>query len=405
MCRTSRSAALVGVSLDMVISLYGTSPGMRKPPRVPESLWYDHPTLRGIMDFKDYYKVLGVDRSASADAIKSAFRKLARKYHPDMNPGDKKAEERFKEINEANEVLGDPDKRKKYDELGSNWEQILREQEFARQQGASRSRGFEGFGGAAAGGDGFSDFFRAFFGGQPFERGGFGREASAAQPGEDTQTEFPLTLEELVAGGKRSVRLSVGELCSTCGGAGRVSTVAAGAGRRRTVATACPTCHGEGQVTRSQTLEVTLPKGLKDGSQIRLAGLGGRGVQGGRPGDLYLRVRLQPHRIFKAEGYDLSGHLPVWDDEAVLGAEIPVPTPTGSVVLRVPPNSQNGRKLRLKGKGLPKQGGEGAGDLYWEIVVVTPDDAPPKERDLYDALRRLRVERGGRDRIRTHLTS
>jgi DnaJ-class molecular chaperone len=361
-------------------------------------------TDEASMDFKDYYKVLGIDREASADTIKSAYRKLARKYHPDMNPGDKKAEERFKEINEANEVLGDPEKRKKYDELGSNWEQILREQEFARKQGASRSRGFEGFG-EAAGGEDFSDFFRAYFGGHPFERAGFGREGGAAQPGEDTQTDFPLTLEELVAGGKRNVRLSVGELCTTCGGTGHVSSVASGTGRRRTIATVCPTCRGEGQVTRSQTIEVTIPKGLKDGSQIRLAGLGGRGVQGGRPGDLYLRARLQPHRIFRAEGYDLSGQLPVWDDEAVLGAEIAVPTPTGSVVLRVPANSQSGRKLRLKGKGLPKPSGEAAGDLYWEIQVVTPDDAAPKERDLYDALRRLRVERGERDRIRRHLKS
>lgn len=354
------------------------------------------------MDFKDYYKMLGVDRGASADAIKSAFRKLARKYHPDMNPGDEKAEERFKAINEAYEVLGDPEKRKKYDELGSNWEQILREQEFARQQGAG-SHGFEGFGAQTAGGEDFSDFFRAFFGGHPFERAGFRREGAAAQAGEDTYTDFPLTLEEIVAGGKRSVRLSVGELCATCGGQGHVSTVAAGSGRRRTIATVCPTCRGEGQVTRSQTIEVTIPKGLKDGSQIRLAGLGGRGMQGGKPGDLYLRVRLQPHPIFRAEGYDLSGSLPVWDDEAVLGAEIPVPTLTGSVVLRVPPHSQSGRKLRLKGKGLPKAGGQGAGDLYWDIAVMTPDETSSKERDLYDALRRLRVERGQRGHIRNHL--
>lgn len=350
------------------------------------------------MDFKDYYKVLGVDRGASADAIKSAFRKLARKYHPDMNPGDKKAEERFKEVNEAHEVLSDPEKRQKYDELGSNWEQILREQEFARQQGASRAQGFGTFGG-----EDFSDFFRAFFGGRPFERAGFGREGVAAQAGEDTYTDFSLTLEEIVAGGKRSVRLSVGELCSTCGGQGHVSTATGGSGRRRTVATVCPTCRGEGQVTRSQTIEVTIPKGLKEGSQIRLAGLGGRGMPGGKPGDLYLRVRLQPHPIFQADGYDLSGSLPVWDDEAVLGADTPVPTPTGSVMLRVPPHSRNGRKLRLKGKGLPKPGGQSAGDLYWTIEVMTPDETSSKERDLYDALRRARVERGGRDRIRDHL--
>jgi DnaJ-class molecular chaperone len=353
------------------------------------------------MDFKDYYQVLGVDRSASADAIKSAFRKLARKCHPDVNPGDKKAEDRFKEINEAYEVLSDAGKRKKYDELGSNWEQILREQEFARKQGATGSQGFEGFG--AEGADGFSDFFRAYFGGQPFGAEGFGRDT--AQPGADSEIDFPLTIDNVVAGGKRGVRLSVGEVCAACGGAGRVSQVAAGGGRRRTVATACPTCHGHGQVARAQTIEVSIPKGLKDGSKIRLAGLGGRGAHGGRAGDLYLRVRLQPHPIFRAEGYDLFGRLPVWDDEAVLGADISVPTPSGAVMLRVPPNSQSGRKLRLKGKGLPTSTGEGAGDLYWELEVATPSDASADERAHYHALRELRSARNGRDRIRKHLAS
>ncbi|MFZ5876010.1 MAG: DnaJ C-terminal domain-containing protein [Nitrospirota bacterium] len=355
------------------------------------------------MDFKDYYHVLGVDRSASGDAIKSAFRKLARKYHPDVNPGDKKAEDRFKEINEAYEVLGDAGKRKKYDELGLNWEQILRERDYARTQGATGFQGFEGFGAEAAGAEGFSDFFRAFFGGQPFGAEGFGREA--AQPGADSETDFPLSIDDVVAGGKRSVRLSVGEACATCGGSGRVSHLAAGGGRRRAVATVCPTCHGHGQVARAQTIEVTIPKGLKDGSKIRLAGLGGRGTHGGRAGDLYLRVKLQPHPTFRAEGYDLFGQLPVWDDEAVLGADVSVPTPSGSVMVRVPPNSQNGRKLRLKGKGLPKSSGEGAGDLYWELRVVTPADASADEREHYEALRRLRSGRNGPDRIRKHLAS
>lgn len=354
------------------------------------------------MDFKDYYKVLGVERNASADAIKTAYRKLARKYHPDLNPGDKKAEERFKGINEAYDVLGDPAKRKKYDELGANWEQIIRDRESARQHAGP---GFGDFGGAAAGGEEFSDFFREFFGGGPFGRGGFGPEPGRPQAGEDTEHEFPLTLEELVAGGRRSVRLSGGELCGTCGGSGRVSSTASAHGRRRTVLTVCPTCHGEGQVARSQTIEVTIPKGLKDGSRIRLAGLGGRGVQGGKPGDLYLRVRLLPHRLFRADGYDLSAQLPVWDDEAALGAEIAVPTLSGTVVVRVPPQTQTGRRLRLKGKGLPKSAGEGAGDLYWDVVIMGPDDLAPKERDLYEALRRLRAERGGRDAIRRALTS
>jgi hypothetical protein len=179
-----------------------------------------------------------------------------------------------------------------------------------------------------------------------------------------------------------------------------VSSTASTHGRRRTVLTVCPTCRGEGQVARSQTIEVTIPKGLKDGSRIRLAGLGGRGVQGGKPGDLYLRVRLLPHRLFRADGYDLSAQLPVWDDEAALGAEIAVPTLSGTVVVRVPPQTQTGRRLRLKGKGLPKSAGEGAGDLYWDVVIMGPDELAPKERDLYEALRRLRTERGGRDAIR-----
>ncbi len=354
------------------------------------------------MDFKDYYKVLGVERTASGDAIKAAYRKLARKHHPDLNPGDKKAEERFKSINEAYDVLGDPAKRKKYDELGSNWEQISRDQEFARQHAGP---GFGDFGGAATGAEDFSDFFQAFFGGHPFGRGGGGPSPGRSQAGEDTEHEFPLTLEELVAGGKRSVRLSGGEVCGTCGGSGRVSTATANQGRRRMVSTVCPTCRGEGQVARSQTIEVTIPKGLKDGSRIRLAGLGGRGVQGGKPGDLYLRVRVLPHRIFRLDGYDLHAELPVWDDEAVLGAEIAVPTLSGSVVVRVPPQTQAGGRLRLKGKGLPQSSGEGAGDLYWEIVIKGPSDVTQKERDLYEALRRLRTERGGRASIRPGLTA
>lgn len=351
------------------------------------------------MDFKDYYKVLGVERNASPDAIKAAYRKLARKYHPDMNPGDKKGEERFKSINEAYDVLGDASKRKKYDELGANWEQILRE----REQGAKHpGGGFAGFGGTAGQSDDFSDFFRAFFGGAPFG-GGFGSERGPAQAGEDAEHEFPLTIEELIAGGKRSVRLSGGELCGTCGGSGRVTTATSAQGRRRMTAAVCPTCGGEGQIARSQTVEVTIPRGLKDGSRIRLAGLGGRGVQGGKPGDLYLRVRLVPHRVFRAEGYDLHAELPVWDDEAALGAEVTVPTPSGSVMVRVPPQTQTGHRLRLKGKGLPKSAGEGAGDLYWQIVVMSPTDLTPKERDLYAALRQLRVERGGRESIRRAL--
>lgn len=351
------------------------------------------------MDFKDYYQVLGVERHAAPEAIKTAYRKLARKYHPDMNPGDKKAEERFKSINEAYDVLGDSAKRKKYDELGANWEQIVRDREHAAREPGG---GLGGFGREAAGGEDFSDFFRAFFGGRPFGEGGFGAEGGRAQQGEDTEHELSLTMEELIACGKRSLRLSGGELCAACGGSGRVTTTS-GQARRRIVAAICPTCRGEGQIARSQTVEVTIPRGLKDGSRIRLAGLGGRGVQGGKPGDLYLRVRLVPHRVFRPDGYDLHAVLPVWDDEAALGADIAVPTPSGGVMVRVPPETQTGRRLRLKGKGLPKTAGGEAGDLYWEIVVTTPPELSADERKLYEALRRLRVEHGGRDTIRRDL--
>ncbi len=352
------------------------------------------------MEFKDYYKSLGVDRSASLETIRSAYRKLARKYHPDLNPGNKKAEERFKEINEAYEVLKDKDKRKKYDQLGANWEQILRDQEF--RDVYSDFGGMGGFGERKGGGsDVFSDFFEAFFGGKSYWTEGFGQGRPQFRKGKDSESEISLALEEMIEGGKKSFRISTSEICSTCRGTGQVSTSSSSQSSRRLNISICPTCGGRGEKARAQTIEVKIPKGLKEGSKIRLEGLGGRGREGGKSGDLFLRVRFVPHPIFKAETYDLSAELPIWDDEAALGGDLSVPTLTGTVVLHVPPGTQTGQRFRLKGKGLPKTKGEGYGDLYWKVTVIgSPPKLTDKEKDLYKELRRMRINQGDRESIR-----
>ncbi len=355
------------------------------------------------MKFKDYYKNLGLEKNASQGEIKNAYRKLARKYHPDLNPGNKKAEERFKEINEAYDVLQNKEKRKKYDQLGPNWEEILRNQGSGRD--FSDFGGFSGFGPQTEGSKGgFSDFFEAFFGASSPRAGGFGAEKPRPQKGQDTQYDIQLTLEGLIEGGKRSIRISVEESCSTCKGLGQTSHTTISQGRRQTSNRLCPNCQGSGQVNKMQTIEVKIPKGIKEGSKIRLFGLGNRGSHGAKKGDLYLKVHLTPHRIFKVEGHDLLADLPVWDDEAALGAEISVPTLTGNVRLQVPPGTQTGHSLRLKGKGLPKVKGTGAGDLYWNIQIMGPTkNMSTKERELYMELRRLRAERSGREDVRKHL--
>lgn len=330
------------------------------------------------MEFKDYYNVLGVERDAADREIKAAYRKLARKYHPDINPGDKKAEERFKEINEAYEVLGDSEKRKKYDQLGSNWEEILRNREYARQY---THPDFE-WPGAEAFDPG--DFFEAFFGG----RGPSKRKSRGA----DIEGEIHLTLEELYNSVKKSIKLNVSEVCQYCKGSGTTSSSFASA-------SLCRHCSGTGRVSKSKNIEVKIPKGLKEGSKIRLAGMGEEG-RGGR-GDLYLTVRLLPHKCFKPEGYDIYCDLPVWAYEAELGTEILVPTLNGKVKLTIPPETQSGSLLRLKGKGLPGSNTRENGDLYFRIKVMIPKGLSGKEKELIGELRRLRE--GKEEDIRSSL--
>src|SRR5579875_1982425 len=328
------------------------------------------------MEFQDYYKTLGLTRGATEAEIKSTYRKLARKYHPDVNPGNKEAERRFKEINEAYQVLGDPEKRKKYDELGADWQRGASEDELRRRY----ARAGMGHGWARAQGD-FSDFFANFFGGglgRGFARGA-GNPASERAP--DLEAEVEISLEEAIHGATRRLELSASDECPVCQGSGMVmESQRAGQARVVRAARECPNWAGTG-----------------DGNRMRLAGQGGRGVRANLNGDLYLTVRIQPHRIFKLEGRDLRSELPVWDYEAVLGAEVTVPTAQGKISLKVPPASQTGRVMRLRGKGLPARGREPAGDLLFELKVMAPLDLTEPERALMRELARHRSERHAPD--------
>lgn len=327
------------------------------------------------MEFKDYYATLGVGKTATEKEIKQAFRKLARKYHPDVNPGDKAAEAKFKELNEANEVLGDPEKRKKYDELGANWRMYEQAQ---AQGGADPFAGWNvHFGGGAPGGrsgartmtqeemedlfgetNPFSDFFTTFFGGGGFgDAGGGGRGTRAGRTrerrGRDVEHEIELTLEDAYQGVTR--RLAVKH---------------------------------DGH---SRTVDVRIPAGVGDGSRVRVSGEGEQGAGGAAAGDLYLRVRLAPHVAFERKGRDLyvKARIPV--TTAVLGGEAEVPTMAGRPArLRVPPLTQNGQVFRLKGYGMPAVGAaDEKGDLYARIRVQLPTALSAEEREHYEALAKL----------------
>jgi DnaJ-class molecular chaperone len=341
--------------------------------------------------YKDYYKTLGVPKTADPKAIKQAYRKLARKYHPDQNPGNAAAAERFKEINEANEVLSDPEKRRRYDELGADWARY-----------ADTGGGFPGGpGGAGPGGfrvhvdqsgdlGDFSEFFRTFFGdlgargssfeGVEFEERGPFRTGGRGRRGGDLETEVEITLEEAHAGTRRTVEFQQLEPCGTCRGSGRQ-----GKG-------SCPTCGGAGQVPRSHRVEVRIPAGVRDGSRVRAAGEGGAGTGGGTRGDLYLRVHVAPHPSFERREDDLHVEVPIPVWEAALGAEVEVPTLRGKVSMKIPPGTSSGRTFRLPGYGLPHVKGGGRGDQYVRVRIVLPPDLTARERALFEELRGLRRE-------------
>ncbi len=336
------------------------------------------------MDYKDYYKIMGVDKKATAKEIKAAYRKLARQHHPDVNPGNKEAEARFKEINEAYEVLGDQEKRKKYDELGAHWKEY---EQWQKAGGGAGGQPFDwsryGFAGAgqpgSRGGGGvhyqtmteedlqdlfggggespFSSFFHTFFGDQPGAGPGAGgryRTAGRARRGQDFEQPIEITLEEAYSGTTRMFQME--------GGSGK-----------------------------SRRIEARIPAGVQEGSKVRLAGQGGPGMGGGPAGDLYLVVHILPHSTFERKGDDLHSRLKVPLTTAVLGGEVTVPNLNGKVALKIPAETQNGRVFRLKGKGMPRLGEPAQhGDLLAEVSVVLPDKLSDKERKLFEELARLR---------------
>ncbi len=299
------------------------------------------------MDYKDYYKIMGVARDASQDEIKRAYRKLARKYHPDVSK-EPDAEARFKEVNEAYEVLRDPEKRAAYDQLGSNWRAG---QEF--RPPPDWGRGFE-FSGAFGGDEeaGFSDFFSSLFGARsPFGQARGGRTRGFSSAGEDHVARILIDLEDAFRGGAQTIELKTPQLSDD----GRV-------------------------IVRPRTLKVNIPAGVIEGQRIRLAGQGSAGMGGGRPGDLYLEIGFRPHRLYQVEGRDITLTLPIAPWEAALGATVQTPTLAGPVELRIPPNAKAGQKLRLKGRGLP---GSTPGDQYVVLKIVLPPSDSPTAEALY----------------------
>jgi len=330
------------------------------------------------MNFKDYYAVLGVPKNAAEKDIKSAYRKLARKWHPDANlKNAKEAEEKFKEISEAYEVLGDPEKRKKYDVLGPNWQQAAQQAEQQRRYRTNvGGEEFEFDLGGAGAPSGFSDFFDVFFSGvgrrQTAQGAGFARR------GQDLETTIELNLRDVYAGGTKAVSLQIEDVCPRCHGTGTEARHL------------CPQCHGTGRILINRRFEVTIPKGIGDGQRIRLAGQGGAGTNGGPNGDLHLIVKLDDDPTYKRKGDDLYVDLPVSIYDLILGGEVNVPTLSGEVAMTIPAGTQNNRLLRLSGRGMPRVRAGGSGDEYVRLIGQLPQNLSDKEKKLFKELAALR---------------
>jgi molecular chaperone DnaJ len=345
-----------------------------------------------------YYETLSVERSASDGAIKSAFRKQAMQFHPDRNPGDKDAEHRFKELNEAYEVLKDPDKRAAYDRYGHA----------AFEHGMGSGAGF-----GADFGTTFSDLFEGIFG----MAAGRGARGTGRERGADLRYNMEIALQEAYAGKNAQIRIPTSVTCEACSGSGakagtkpKICSMCGGHGRVRhaqgffTLERTCPNCHGRGQsidtpcascagsgrVTRERTLSVNIPTGVEDGTRIRLAGEGEAGVRGGPPGDLYIFLSIGAHAFFQREGADLHCRVPVSMVTATLGGEFEVPTiDGGKTKVKVPEGTQSGRRFRLAGKGMPVLRARQSGDMYVQVVVETPQKLTKKQRDLLAEFDRL----------------
>lgn len=393
---------------------------------------------------KDYYETLGVKKSASLDEIRKAFRKLARKYHPDVNPGDKAAEEKFKALSEANDVLSDPKKRKIYDQLGFYSDNIdpAAAEAYARG-GPTGAGGFGGFpggqqpgGGAGAGGfdfsgfdfgdmfegargqagtsgGGFRDIFSGIFGGA---RGGAATQ-HAPEPGSDLEYQVNVPFWTAIRGGVMRLNITRQEVCGNCHGSGHIEqpgvcpqchgkgTIEQTSGRMKfnvtcprcggtgKNASVCPVCHGETVVSRTEPLEVRIKPGTRDGQRIRIPGKGNAGIGGGQPGDLYVIIRTGTHPVFRREGDDIYLTVPVTASEAALGARVEVPTIDGRAQLKIPPGTQCGQKLRLREKGVPSATKEGVrGDEIVEVKITIPMPRDEKTKELLRELAKLNPE-------------
>jgi molecular chaperone DnaJ len=321
---------------------------------------------------KDYYSILGINRGATEAEIKQAYRKLARKYHPDVNPGDKSAEEKFKEINEAFEVLSDADKRKKYDQYGDQWQYA---EQFARaRQQRQPEWGFSPESEEVRFGNGSESIFDELF----REFGSRTRDKARPRQGRDIEYPVEVTLEEAYRGTNRILNLKTEEACQGCGGAGRIQNLP------------CSVCRGSGRVSREKRLELKIPAGVDNGSRIRFAGQGEAGTRGGRNGDLYLVIKVAPHNLFERKGDNLYLKMDVPLLVAILGGEVQIPTIQGNVLLKIPPETQNGKVFNLKGKGLPHMGDSSFGNLLMTVNVVLPTNLSAAEKELFEKIQKLR---------------
>ncbi|MDD4875915.1 MAG: DnaJ C-terminal domain-containing protein [Dehalococcoidales bacterium] len=322
---------------------------------------------------KDYYNILGVNRNDSARDIKQAYRRLARKFHPDVNSGDKSAEAKFKQINEAYEVLSDKEKRQKYDQFGDKWQYADQFTQAGRQQAPDW-----GFG--QTGGNQSFRFEEAdldsLFGG--LFRGGTRSRQDRSRSGQNIEYAVEVTLEEAYRGTKRTIALQSEKRCTGCQGTGQIQGVP------------CSVCRGQGVVADEKHLEVKIPRGVKDKSRVRLAGKGQPGVAGGSSGDLYLAVSVKPDKYFERRGDDLYEEVMIPLTTVVLGGEIQIPTLKGKVILKIPPETQNGRTFRLNKQGMPHLGNSTYGDLFAKVNVVLPMQLSEEEKKLFEQLAQLR---------------
>ncbi len=325
------------------------------------------------MTGKDYYSILGVKQDASEREIKQAYRRLARKYHPDVNHGDKSAEAKFKEINGAYEVLSNKENRQKYDQFGDQWQYA---DQFAK--GGRQQAPFWDF--SQGGGAQRSHFEEVDLGSLFGNLFGGGARSRRVRPKRGQNIEHPVevTLEEAYQGTKRTIALQTEEPCPNCNGTGKIQSLP------------CSVCRGSRVISNTKRLEIKIPPGGKDGSRVRVPGKGRPSYTGGASGDLYLVVSVKPHPMFERRGDDLHVEVVVPLMVAVLGGEVQVPTPKGKLALKIPPETQNGRAFRLGGQGMPHLGNSSRGDLLARVRVVLPTKLSPEEKELFNQLSRLR---------------